>query len=1541
MKAFKGSLPREIRGLYQFDPASGCWLPNDGIGEFAYSDGDEVERRIHDAVFAVDDLGSVSRDLGALITDWPTKYHFSALRSNLLRPLQSLLKGRILEVGAGCGAITRFLGESGAEVLALEGSIIRASTAAGRCRNLENVSVIADAFHRLPPSPVFDVVTLIGVLEYARQYFPAEADDPVNAMLRHARSFLKPDGILIVAIENQLGLKYFAGCGEDHVGVPMFGIEDRYHDGSVVTFGRRELQARLANAGLPVQRWWYPFPDYKLPTFLVSEEMLEGSGVALDAIIGPALEADPQLPRSPLFFMDSTWRPVFRNGLGPDLANSFLAIAGVSEKPFEVEEAGDAYHFAVERLPEYAKQVVFSVRSGGEVRVRQERLFPAMKPAGNVPIRMADIPEGVFVEGQLWSARLKTILSAPGWSVKDLVEWAVPWFDAVLRLAGIEEMRGRLPASYTLSGSLLDALPRNFIVNTGGRSEFIDQEWSLSLPIELGFLVFRGVFLSLLGVGKVAPPAPNTSVRAVSLVYEIAQSLGVWVVEADLIRYCSFESDIQKWVSAGNGLRPDDTLAYSLDVRPLLDLQRSRDEQVANLTNSAFVAAQRIAGMESEVLAQKRALDVRDEMLVKVSEEKDRLGIQLQASEQLILERDARIGVLEAQSSDRETALAHILVESAARAGQVAAQIQVIAEPDLRIASLEGESTARAADVEFLQKQISEFHNKISVAIGERDENIRLLQKAVRDSEEKGLQLEMSNAANEARFAGAIESLAQKDKQLVELQDKLAVLTAVLSGREQEIAASVERVADRDAEISALTNAVNELRQGSDALSLENKSLQRSAELLRAEMMRLSNWAESINVRPVSYALRRYSYQLARKVLRTLPISIATKQQLRDSVLSLTRPLRAGLGSSARGATAIELPVAPERLQGQAHAGQRDIFVFSVIDWHFRIQRPQHIARSFAESGRRVFYFSNHFCDADEPGYQLERLPGGDALYQIKLHVKGAPAIYFAPPTDDALAMLKLSMARVIQDFGALSSLSIVQHAYWYPLVKLLPNSYRVYDCMDHHEGFGNVPEQLVKIEKEMLDGADLVTVTSSWLDDFARAYNPNVALVRNAAEFTHFVTRPAQVYVDVLGRRIIGYYGAIAEWFDLDLVRAVAQAYPDCLVLLVGDDTVGARKVLADLANVIFTGEVPYSTLPFYLHAFDVCLLPFKVIPLTLATNPVKVYEYLAAGKPVVCVDLPEVEQFGDRVARSPSFDSYMAEVGAALAESGPEVEQKAAERRRFASEQTWRHRGEELAVALAAVKMSRVSVIILTFNNLDLTRACLDSILERSDYPNLEVIVVDNASSDDTPAYLEDFSLRHPEVLVVLNRENLGFAAGNNVGMSIATGDYLVLLNNDTVVTQGWVMTLLRHFQAQPGLGLVGPVTNNIGNEARIEISYPDIAHMPGEALRYTLSHMGQRYPIRNAAFFCVMMPRSTYERCGPISEDYGRGFFEDDDYCRKVEAAGLTIACADDVFVHHHLSASFNKLKDAERQALFERNKAVYERKWGAWEPHVYRP
>ena len=618
---------------------------------------------------------------------------------------------------------------------------------------------------------------------------------------------------------------------------------------------------------------------------------------------------------------------------------------------------------------------------------------------------------------------------------------------------------------------------------------------------------------------------------------------------------------------------------------------------------------------------------------------------------------------------------------------------------------------------------------------------------------------------------------------------------------------------------------------------------------------------------------------------------------------------------------------------------KRDYFVWAVIDWHFRTQRPQHLARELAAAGNRVFYISNNFIDDPTPGFRVEPLDSDGRLFQINLHVRGKPAIYHAAPNAPTVQQLRTSMRELLVWTQSTRCVSLVQHPFWIEATSVLPNHRLAYDCMDHHGGFSDNTQDVLEREYELMNSADLLIVTSDWLQAEAGQHNPNCLMVRNACQYEHFSRCPSKVFKDPQGRKIIGYYGAIAEWFDLDLVEAVARRFPNHLVLLVGGDTAGARSKLQHLDNVQFVGEVAYATLPYYLYAFDVCLLPFKVIPLTLATNPVKVYEYLSAGRDVVSVDLPEMRQFGDLIRTANNTASFLDAIATVLI-AKPDL-QMYAQRQAFAAAQTWSHRVAELAAAIDALKEPRASVVVVTYNNLEYTQACLSSLELYSDYTNMEVIVVDNASSDGSPAYLKEWQAAGPDRQLILNSDNRGFAAANNQGLKAATGEYLVMLNNDTYVTPGWIGTLVDHLRRTPELGMLGPVTNNIGNEARIEIEYPDMAEMLSTAGDYTRRHAGQLTPLHTAAFFCVMLRRSLFEQVGPLDEAFGIGFFEDDDYCRRVEQAGYTIACAEDVFVHHNLSASFNKMKQERRQELFDRNKILYEAKWGKWVPHGYRP
>lgn len=615
-----------------------------------------------------------------------------------------------------------------------------------------------------------------------------------------------------------------------------------------------------------------------------------------------------------------------------------------------------------------------------------------------------------------------------------------------------------------------------------------------------------------------------------------------------------------------------------------------------------------------------------------------------------------------------------------------------------------------------------------------------------------------------------------------------------------------------------------------------------------------------------------------------------------------------------------------------------DVFFWGVIDWRYRIQRPQHLARGLSGRGFRVFYVSTSFVNDRKPGFELESMDAEGRLYNVRLHLKGRPRIYSAPPGKDDFQRLKASVAALLEWTESREIVALVQHPYWAPLAEVLPDSRLIYDCLDHHEGFENTGEGIGALERRLLERADAVVVTSQWLHDLAALRNRNVAVIRNAAEFERFAAPPSMVFRDPAGRRVIGYFGAIAEWLDVDLLREIAGAFPECLLLLVGADECGAGQRLSDLRNVLLTGEVQYADLPHFLHGMDVCLLPFRVTPLTQATNPVKIYEYLSAGKPVVAVDLPEMAQFGCVIDVAQTPEGFIEKLRCLLA-IPQENESAISARKEFARQHTWHRRVDDLVGVIDRLPKPSASIVVLTYNNLELTRACLDSLARFTDPQLCETIVVDNASTDGTQDFLQRWAAGGHGRRLILNENNRGFAAGNNQGLAVAQGDYLVLLNNDTEVTQGWLTTLMNHLRSNSDIGIVGPVTDNIGNEARIALRYTSVEEMQGKARSYTLAHMGERLPIRTLAFFCVMIPREVYQRVGPLDESYGLGFFEDDDYCRRIERAGWRIACAEDVFVRHHLSASFGKLGKGRRD-LLERNRKIYEAKWGPWIPHRYR-
>lgn len=474
---------------YRLDRRTGVWT-RPGYEGLAYSDGDESEERLANIVRQAQDLSVLSAELGQHCTDWVSLYHLGRARGNLLRPFEHCLTGHVLEIGAGCGAISRYLGECGATVLSLEGSVRRARIAASRTRDLDNVTVVAERFELFKSPRRFDVITLIGVLEYASLF--NQGDDPALNMLVRVRELLAPDGVLLLAIENQLGLKYFAGAPEDHLGTPMAGVEGRYRADGPQTFGRKRLTGLLEQAGFSRSEFLFPAPDYKLPNSIVTPRGFEHPGFDAAALLWQNVRKDPQLPRATLFNLQRAWPVVLDNGLGMELANSFLIAASCSLTPVVMPNLLAA-HYNVSRKPGYCKQTLF-IETADEIEVRHEPLRAEAFPHKDFRHVLSRVDP--YRQGQVLSQQFLDIASTPNWTIRQFSQFVARYRLALTDLLvehghelALERLDERLP------GIFIDAVPQNVLLDAQGRPALIDVEWEAASGVELGHLLVRSLLL--------------------------------------------------------------------------------------------------------------------------------------------------------------------------------------------------------------------------------------------------------------------------------------------------------------------------------------------------------------------------------------------------------------------------------------------------------------------------------------------------------------------------------------------------------------------------------------------------------------------------------------------------------------------------------------------------------------------------------------------------------------------------------------------------------------------------------------------------------------------------------------------------------------------------------------------------------------------------------------------------------------------------------------------------------------------------------------
>jgi glycosyltransferase involved in cell wall biosynthesis len=376
-----------------------------------------------------------------------------------------------------------------------------------------------------------------------------------------------------------------------------------------------------------------------------------------------------------------------------------------------------------------------------------------------------------------------------------------------------------------------------------------------------------------------------------------------------------------------------------------------------------------------------------------------------------------------------------------------------------------------------------------------------------------------------------------------------------------------------------------------------------------------------------------------------------------------------------------------------------DIVCLSTQDWDALPTRKHRFMRWFAEAGNRVLYveqqmhwlgwlaeircqFSRLWCWMQPPrrvapDVWVSTLPLVLPFFQMSAPINRLNNALLIP-------FLRWQMRRL--GFERPILWTYTPHSA--DFIGRLGERLAVYECVDEFTASRGLvsPRVIGGLERELIRAVDLVSVTAPALYERKRGEARRIVLVPNGAEVEHFrqaadPSTPVAPALEGLPRPIVGFLGTIQYWIDTALIARLAREHPDWSVVLVGPSGLLADLApLKNLPNVHMIGQVDYQDLPAYLRAFDVCLNPYRTDGVAEACSPIKLYEYLASGKPIVSVDMPEARTFDGLVRVARDADDFIAQVEAAIAEGGAGVDARLAE----AGRHSWRARFEQVCRAL-----------------------------------------------------------------------------------------------------------------------------------------------------------------------------------------------------------------------------------------------------------------
>jgi len=509
-------------------------------GEDLYSEG-AAEDRLLDYVknhteSEFDEFIQVSRS-------WSVMYHLSHIRENVVSWLPIRDNQTVLEIGSGCGAVTGAFARVAKEVTCVELSKKRSLINAYRNKEYDNLTIMVGNFEDIEPNleEKYDFITLIGVFEYASSYISGE--EPYKRFLDILKKHLKPDGKVIIAIENRLGLKYFAGCKEDHLGQYFAGITGYSEEDGVKTFSKKSLSRLLSDEGFNY-KFYYPYPDYKLPHTIYSDDFLPSQG---DLNTNLRNFDDDRIV---LFDEEKVFNSFIEEGVFPEYSNSFVVMASPNEDWCDNTILPIYVKYADERLGKYRVNTLIAKEPGGKKHVFKKALAPAANEhiqklcnnyerlcqqygdTGLVPAKstyMKGVERGVpivgvasrakdtalfeFVKGKSLESYLDELEAAKQFgkmeaiiheycnklqSLEDIVEFSpsLPFNEMFGKRTFTKSYKATNPCN-------LDMIFANIVLDENSPENckwtVLDYEWVLDFAVPIKFVIYRSLFYHLRG----------------------------------------------------------------------------------------------------------------------------------------------------------------------------------------------------------------------------------------------------------------------------------------------------------------------------------------------------------------------------------------------------------------------------------------------------------------------------------------------------------------------------------------------------------------------------------------------------------------------------------------------------------------------------------------------------------------------------------------------------------------------------------------------------------------------------------------------------------------------------------------------------------------------------------------------------------------------------------------------------------------------------------------------------------------------------------